>query len=70
MRYVGLRLLKPQGVFFADGSDCHHYEVVTHLDWSLRLPFLLFWRLDGWRGQPNPSNDKGVDYYYWAPMTF
>jgi hypothetical protein len=34
LRYVGLRLLKPQGALFADGSDRHHYAVVTNLDWA------------------------------------
>ena len=34
LRYVGLRLLKPQGLLFADGSDRHHYTVVTNLDWE------------------------------------
>jgi len=34
LRYVGLRLLKPQGVLFNDGSDRHHYAVVTNLDWA------------------------------------
>ncbi len=34
LRYVGLRLLKPQGVLFADGSDRHHYAVVTNLEWA------------------------------------
>ena len=33
-RYVGLRLLKPQGVWFADGSDRHHHAVVTNLEWE------------------------------------
>jgi hypothetical protein len=33
-RYVGLRLLKAQGLLFADGSDRHHYAVVTNLDWE------------------------------------
>ena len=41
LRYVGLRLLKAQGVFFADGSDRHYHAVVTNrkleggslLDW-------------------------------------
>lgn len=32
LRYVGLRLLKPQGVLFNDGSDRHHHAVVTNLD--------------------------------------
>jgi len=32
LRYVGLRLLKPQGVLFADGSDRHHYAVITNRD--------------------------------------
>ena len=30
LRYVGLRLLKPQGVLFADGSDRHFHAVVTN----------------------------------------
>lgn len=35
LRYVGLRLLKPQGVLFNDGSDRHHHAVVTNLmDWE------------------------------------
>ena len=34
LRYVGLRLLKAQGVLFRDGSDRHHYAVVTNLDWD------------------------------------
>lgn len=34
LRYVGLRLLKPQGVLFADGSDRHHHAVVTNLPWA------------------------------------
>ncbi len=34
LRYVGLRLLKPQRVLFADGSDRHHHAVVTNLDWA------------------------------------
>ena len=34
LRYVGLRLLKPQGALFADGSDRHHHAVVTNLDWT------------------------------------
>lgn len=34
LRYVGLRLLKPQGTLFADGSDRHHHAVVTNLDWD------------------------------------
>ncbi len=41
LRYVGLRLLKPQGVLFADGTDRHFHAVVTNqpidggrlLDW-------------------------------------
>jgi len=40
-RYIGIRLLKPQGVLFADGSDRQHHAVVTNrtepgdrvLDW-------------------------------------
>jgi hypothetical protein len=34
LRYVGLRLLKPQGSLFADGSDRHHHAVLTNLDWE------------------------------------
>ena len=34
LRYVGLRLLKPQGALFADGSDRHHHAVVTNLKWA------------------------------------
>jgi hypothetical protein len=34
LRYVGLRLLQPQGVLFADGSDRHYHAVVTNLDWD------------------------------------
>jgi hypothetical protein len=34
LRYVGLRLLKPQGLLFADGSDRHHHAVVTNLEWA------------------------------------
>jgi hypothetical protein len=30
LRYVGLRLLKPQGVLFADGSDRHFHAVITN----------------------------------------
>jgi hypothetical protein len=41
LRYVGLRLLKPQGVWFKDGSDRHFHAVITNqrmeggrlLDW-------------------------------------
>jgi hypothetical protein len=31
LRYVGLRLLKPQGELFKDGSDRHFYAVLTNL---------------------------------------
>jgi hypothetical protein len=34
LRYVGLRLLKAQGVLFKDGSDRHHHAVVSNLDWQ------------------------------------
>ena len=34
LRYVGLRLLKAQGVLFKDGSDRHHHAVLTNLDWE------------------------------------
>jgi Transposase DDE domain group 1 len=42
LRYVGLRLLKPQGSLFADGSDRHHHAVITNLDW--RGDKLLNWQ--------------------------
>ena len=32
LRYVGLRLLKAQGVLFADGSDRHYHAVITNRD--------------------------------------
>ena len=41
LRYVGLRILKPQGSLFADGSDRHHHAVVTNLEWQ--APRLLEW---------------------------
>src|SRR5450759_3231646 len=34
LRYVGLRLLQPQGVLFQDGSDRHHHAVLTNLNWA------------------------------------
>jgi len=34
LRYVGLRLLKPQGSLFNDGTDRHHHAVLTNLDWE------------------------------------
>lgn len=34
LRYVGLRLLKAQGVLFADGSDRKCYAVITNLNWN------------------------------------
>ena len=34
LRYVGLRLLKPQGVLFADGSDRRHHAVLSNLKWE------------------------------------
>ena len=30
LRYVGLRLLKPQGLLFADGSERHYHAVITN----------------------------------------
>jgi hypothetical protein len=30
LRYVGLRLLKPQGVLFKDGSDRHFHAIITN----------------------------------------
>jgi hypothetical protein len=34
LRYVGLRLLKPQGVLFADGTDRHFHAVITNQKWE------------------------------------
>jgi hypothetical protein len=34
LRYVGLRLLKAQGLLFADGSDRQHHAVLTNLKWA------------------------------------
>jgi hypothetical protein len=39
LRYVGLRLLKPQGSLFADGTDRHHHAVITN--WEGDGPQLL-----------------------------
>ena len=41
LRYIGLRMLKAQGVLFADGTDRHHHAVVTNLDWDAAR--LLVW---------------------------
>jgi hypothetical protein len=30
LRYVGLRLLKPQGVLFGDGTDRHFHAIITN----------------------------------------
>jgi len=42
LRYVGLRLLKPQGVLFADGSDRKHHAVLSNL-WDWEGGRLLAW---------------------------
>ena len=41
LRYVGLRLLKPKGERFADGTQRHFHAVVSNLDW--RGDRLLDW---------------------------
>jgi hypothetical protein len=41
LRYVGLRLLKPQSLLFADGSDRHHHAVIANR--STRGDKLLNW---------------------------
>lgn len=41
LRYVGLRLVKPQGELFSDGSDKHYHAVITNRD--LRGDLLLNW---------------------------
>ncbi len=42
LRYVGLRLLKPQGILFADGSDRKHHAGVSNL-WEWEGARLLEW---------------------------
>jgi hypothetical protein len=42
LRYVGLRLLKPQGELFADGNDKHYHAVVTNR-WEVDGGELLTW---------------------------
>ena len=42
LRYVGLRLLKPQGVLFQDGSDRHFHAVITNQE-KLEGGRLLEW---------------------------
>ena len=44
LRYVGLRLLKTQGVLFADGSERHHHAVITNRD--LPGDQLLDWQMN------------------------
>lgn len=41
LRYVGLRLLKPKGEHFADGTNRHFHAVISNLDW--RGDKLLDW---------------------------
>jgi hypothetical protein len=43
LRYVGLRLLKPQGELFADGNDKHYHAVVTNR-WEMDGGELLNWQ--------------------------
>jgi hypothetical protein len=42
LRYVGLRLLKPQGELFADGHDKHYHAIVSNL-WEKDGGELLKW---------------------------
>lgn len=42
LRYVGLRLLKPQGELFADGNDKHYHSIITNR-WDEDGGGLLFW---------------------------
>jgi hypothetical protein len=39
---VGLRLLKPQGLLFHDGSDRHHHAVISN-QWEWEGGRLLNW---------------------------
>src|ERR1043166_527014 len=41
-RYLGLRLLKPQGVLFADGTDRHFHAVITN-NWKGEGARILEW---------------------------
>lgn len=43
LRYIGLRLLKPQGELFADGNDKRHYAVITNL-WEKDGGWILSWQ--------------------------
>ena len=45
LRYVGLRLLKPQGVLFQDGTDRHHHAVVSNQE-KMDGGRLLDWHRD------------------------
>ncbi len=42
LRYVGLRLLKPQGELFADGNDKHYHAIITNR-WDQDGGDLLTW---------------------------
>lgn len=42
LRYVGLRLLKPQGELFADGNDKHYHAIITNR-WDEDGSGLLIW---------------------------
>jgi len=42
LRYVGLRLLKPQGELFADGHDKHYHAIITNR-WNEEGGELLNW---------------------------
>jgi hypothetical protein len=43
LRYVGLRLLKPQGELFADGNDKHYHAIVSNR-WEMDGAELLTWQ--------------------------
>jgi len=74
LRYVGLRLLKPQGELFADGHD-RHYHAVLGNRWELDGGALLDWHRakagtieqvheelkNGLGGGRLPSGDFGAD---------
>lgn len=34
LRYVGLRLVKPQGELFADGNQYHYHAIISNMDWE------------------------------------
>jgi hypothetical protein len=42
-RYVAIRMRQPQGKFFLDGSEIHHYAIVSNL-WDMKGQDLIEWQ--------------------------